>query len=343
MSKKKLNCAVIGMGVGEKHAIFYLNYKKTKLLKVFEKDKKKVQKLEKKYPEINFVKTENDIFKDPKIDLISIASYDNYHYSQVIKATKYKKNIFVEKPVCLFLNELQQINKKVKKSNIKLSCNFVLRENSQFKKIKTMQNRKVMGNIYFMEADYNYGRLHKINKGWRGKMPFYSVTHGGAIHMIDLVLWYLKELPYEVKSSGNKIVTKKSQFKFNDFSIALLKFKSGIIVKVSSNFGCVLPHHHGLKIFGNKGTVIHDLRGAIKINSREKGKRYKKFNYKTNFKQKSNVMKNFVDALILNKTKKLKKDFNTIMNSMLISLAIEKSMEKNKTIKLNYKNLKLNA
>lgn len=343
MSKKKLNCAVIGMGVGEKHAIFYSNYKKTKLLKVFEKDKSKVQKLKKKYPKINFVKKENDIFKDPKIDLISIASYDNYHYPQIIKAIKYKKNIFVEKPICLFLNQLQTIKKKIKKSNINLSCNFVLRENSQFKKIKAIQDSKAMGNIYFIEADYNYGRLHKITKGWRGRIPFYSVTHGGAIHMIDLVLWYLNELPYEVKSAGNKIVTKQSKFKFNDFSIALLKFKSGIVVKVSSNFGCVLPHHRGLKIFGDKGTVIHDLRGAIKINSREKGKRYKRFNYKTNFKQKSGVMKNFVDALILNKKKKLKKDFNEIMNSMLISLAIEKSIECKKNIKIDYKKLRAYA
>ena len=293
MSKKKLNCAVIGMGVGEKHAIFYSNYNKTKLLKVFEKDKNKVQKLKTKYPKINFVKKENDIFKNPKIDLISIASYDNYHYPQIIKAIKYKKNIFVEKPICLFLNQLQTIKKKIKKSNINLSCNFVLRENSQFKKIKAIQNRKAMGNIYFIEADYNYGRLHKITKGWRGRIPFYSVTHGGAIHMIDLVLWYLNELPYEVKSEGNKIVTKKSKFKFNDFSIALLKFKSGIVVKVSSNFGCVLPHHHGLKIFGDKGTVIHDLRGAIKINSREKGKRYKSFNYKTNFKTEVRCVEKF--------------------------------------------------
>ena len=31
---KKINCAVIGMGVGERHANFYNNYKKTNLLKI---------------------------------------------------------------------------------------------------------------------------------------------------------------------------------------------------------------------------------------------------------------------------------------------------------------------
>ena len=55
------------------------------------------------------------------------------------------------------------------------------------------------------------------------------------------------------------------------------------------------------------------------------------------------VIKNFVDALILNKKKKLKKYFNEIMNSMLISLAIEKSIESKKNIKIDYKKLRVYA
>ena len=39
--KKKLNCAVIGMGVGSRHAFFYLKSSKTNLLKIYEKNKKK--------------------------------------------------------------------------------------------------------------------------------------------------------------------------------------------------------------------------------------------------------------------------------------------------------------
>ena len=44
------------------------------------------------------------------------------------------------------------------------------------------------GKIYLIEANYNYGRLEKIVKGWRGKIYNYSVTHGGGIHLIDLII-----------------------------------------------------------------------------------------------------------------------------------------------------------
>ena len=338
---KKINCAVIGMGVGARHADFYSNYKYTNLVKIFEFDKKKWKNIKERYPNTKLVKSENEIFKDPNINLVSIASYDNYHYSQIIKATKFKKNVFVEKPICLFLNQLKEIKKKVAKSKINLSCNFVLREHSQFKKIKDIVKKK-LGKVYYLEGDYNYGRLEKIEKGWRSKIPYYSVTHGGAIHIIDLVLWYLNELPYEIKSEGNKLITKKTKFKFNDFSIALLKFKSGKIVKISSNFGCVTPHHHAIKIYGEKGTLIQDFRGAILTESRDKKRKYKNFDLKTDYKKKSNVIKSFVYDLLSNKKKKLNINFDNIINSMLISLAIEESIKKNKNIKINFKKLDIN-
>ncbi len=339
---KKINCAVIGMGVGARHADFYDNYKFTKLVKIFEFDKSKWKKIKKKYPQVELVKNENEIFQDQNINLVSLASYDNYHNSQIMKAIKFKKNIFVEKPICLFLKELRKIKQAVEKSKINMSCNFVLRENNQFKKIKEHIKKKRVGKIYFAEGDYNYGRAEKVEKGWRGKIPYYSVTHGGAIHMIDLILWYFNELPTSVISSGNKLVIKNKKFKSNDFTVGILNFKSRKIVKITSNFGCVTPHHHALKIFGDKGTVIHDLRGGMLINSRHMKKKISKFNFKTNNMQKANFIKFFVDDLLNKRNKKLEENFRNIINSMLVSLAIEKSIKYNKKIFINYKKIALN-
>lgn len=338
---KKINCAVIGMGVGARHADFYNSYNYTNLVKIYEIDKNKWKNIQKRYPKVKLVDNENQIFNDPNIDLISLASYDNYHFSQILKAAKYKKNIFVEKPICLLLKQLKIIKKNVLKSKIIMSCNFVLRENKQFKEIEKNIQKKRIGKIYFIEGDYNYGRAEKIENGWRGKISNFSVTHGGAIHMIDLILWYLKELPIDVVSSGNKLVIKNKHFKSNDFTIGILNFKSGKIVKITSNFGCVSPHHHAFKIFGDKGSIIHDMRGGLLVNSRNKKKKPKIFDLKTSNKQKANILKSFVNDIINNRKKKLKENFNNIINSMLVSLAIDKSIKKRKKILINYKKINL--
>ena len=63
---KKIDCAVIGMGVGARHADFYNKYKYTNLTKIFEIDKNKWANIKKRYPNVKLVKNENEIFKDPR-------------------------------------------------------------------------------------------------------------------------------------------------------------------------------------------------------------------------------------------------------------------------------------
>ena len=45
-----------------------------------------------------------------------------------------------------------------------------------------------LGELFHLEGDYDYGRRHKLTDGWRGRIPYYSVVLGGAIHMVDLLL-----------------------------------------------------------------------------------------------------------------------------------------------------------
>ena len=42
-----------------------------------------------------------------------------------------------------------------------------------------MKKMNRFGKIFYIEGDYNYGRVKKITK--RGKIPFYSVTYGGGL------------------------------------------------------------------------------------------------------------------------------------------------------------------
>ena len=49
----KINCAVIGMGIGEIHANFYKNYKSTNLIKIFEINKNKRKEIKKIFQILN--------------------------------------------------------------------------------------------------------------------------------------------------------------------------------------------------------------------------------------------------------------------------------------------------
>ena len=92
---KKLNVAVIGLGVGARHAEIYNSDKRTNLVTLCDFNKKKIQLLKKKYSNCYFTTQADEIFKDPSIDIVSIASYDNFHYEHILKSIKYKKNLVI--------------------------------------------------------------------------------------------------------------------------------------------------------------------------------------------------------------------------------------------------------
>jgi len=232
---KNLKIAIIGLGVGERHLETYLRNKNCKIKYVCDFNLKKIKKMKKKYSNINFITDSNKIFKDKEINLISIASFDNYHFEHIKKSILNNKHIFVEKPMCLNYKEFNLIKQLLKNNKkIKISSNFVLRGTEKFKKIKSLSNK--VGKIFYLEGDYNYGRVEKITSGWRGKIPFYSVTLGGGMHLIDLMIWINKSPIKKVISLGNKIATKNSRFRYKDNVTSLLKFKNGVIGKLNSNF-----------------------------------------------------------------------------------------------------------
>ena len=70
--------------------------------------------------------------------------------------------------------------------------------------------------------------------------------------MIDLMIHFFFEIPSDVITYSNKIVTKKDNFHFDDFFQSNFFFKSKAIAKITTNFGAVHNHQHVVKIFGTK-------------------------------------------------------------------------------------------
>ena len=276
--KKIIKIGIIGLGVGLKHWETYEKNPSCEVVAIADFDKKKLEKYKKKFPKIQFVTDANKVLKNKSIDLISIASYDNYHCNHIIKSIKNDKHIFIEKPLCVNYLEYFKIKKALlSKPKIKISSNLVLRNSPQFLKLKKKINEKNIGDIYYMSGEYNYGRLKKITEGWRSKIPFYSVMHGGGLHVIDLMLWLVEKNVKKVIALGNNISTKKTKFRFNDLVSSLMEFENGITANVTANFASVTDHHHTLSVYGKEGTFIQKYKDVTFRKSRNKNE---KKNYK---------------------------------------------------------------
>ena len=103
----KINAAIIGSGVGLRHLEAIRNYKGSKVKIICEFNKNRAILL-KKFPKIMITSSFKKVVEDKNINLISIASYDEFHYSQILSSIKNKKNIIIEKPMCLKPVELKK-------------------------------------------------------------------------------------------------------------------------------------------------------------------------------------------------------------------------------------------
>jgi len=334
---RKMNIGIIGLGVGKYHFDCFLNNKYCNIVSVCDFDVSKLQKIKSKNTNIEITTKANKIINNPKIDLICIASYDNYHAKQVINSIKNDKHVFVEKPICTNYLEYKKIKSELKKKpHLKIVSNLVLRTSPQFFKLSNMIKNRKFGKIYMISGEYNYGRLSKIIKGWRGKMKNYSVTHGGAIHIIDLVISFIKKKPKLVSAMGNNISTKGTIFKNNDVTNSSIKFENNLIFNITSNFGCVMPHHHTLKIYGTKLSFVQEFNSAKIYSSRTN--KTPKFLMDKNYlnKDKKKVLESFIYSLTSNEKKKSLITSDEVLNSMAISLSIDKSIKTKKWEKINY-------
>jgi predicted dehydrogenase len=202
--------------------------------------------------------------------------------------------------------------------------------------LKKIIKKKTTGDIYYCEGDYNYGRVNKILYGWRGQIPFYSVILGGAIHLIDLIVWLSNKKIQYVIAEGNKISTNNTNFKNYDLVSALLKFKDGMIAKVTSNFASVTPHHHILSVYGTKSTFFYNNK-VIKFYKSRDDLNLKKVNSNFSNKHKSEILNSFIDSVYYQKDLKIVRE-NEIINLMSVCFAIEKSLKTKRWEKVKYIN-----
>lgn len=259
-----LGIAVVGLGIGEQHARAFAALPRCKVKWLLDLDCDRATQLSSEIPGSAVASDFDSLLVRDDVDVISIASFDDAHYGQVIKALAAGKHVFVEKPICRTLQELTEIKRLWVDSGKRLwlGSNLVLRAAPLYTWLKKAVADKRLGELYAIDGDYLYGRLHKITAGWRRDVKDYSVNQGGAIHMIDLMLWITGQRPNSVTAVGNRICSIGSDFQYNDFCSSTLTFSSGMVGRITANYGCVHRHHHVMRVFGTEGTFLYDDAGA---------------------------------------------------------------------------------
>lgn len=336
ISSPKLRAGVIGLGIGEKHIEGFLAHDSCEVKCIADFNPEKLAEVSGRYPGISTSQSSDDVLSNPEIEVVSIASFDQFHFEQVCLGIDHDKHLFVEKPLCLYESEAEIIFEKLrKKPYLKFSSNLILRRSPRFLELKQSLDAKQLGTIYHAEADYLYGRLAKIQNGWRSEAPYYSVMLGGGVHMIDLLVWLLSDRVESVFSLSNHMVADANKFKHYDHSVGLMQFRKGTVAKVSANFGCVHPHFHQVQIFGSAASFQNFYDNPRIITSRDSLDPYETVVSEYPGVAKGAMLHNFLDV-ILGIEEKAYVSKEDVFATMAIAFALEKSTLEKRVVKVQY-------
>ncbi len=211
------------------------------------------------------------------VDIVSVCTPQQLHAENTIAAAEMGKHIVIEKPIANSPEEMKAMSEAVRSAGVKTIVSFVLRWNPLFETLKAMNADDALGDIYFVEADYQ----HDIASWWTGyedarkKSTGVSALLTGGCHAADTIRWFAAKGQYEAadpvevfaysggyrKGLSEEYDYFTSQWRegppleYDDFEICLVKFANGALGKVSVNYGCIMPYSLPIEIFGNRGSV----------------------------------------------------------------------------------------
>ena len=192
------------------------------------------------------------LLADKSIDLVTIATPNNFHKELVIRALRAGKNVICEKPVALNSEELVEMMGVAKETGKVFTVHQNRRWDRDFVIVKTAIEQGMLGKPFFIESRVagSNGVLYE----WRG----YKVCGGGmlydwGIHLIDQMMWMVDSPVISVYASLKKIFCKECDDNFKLF----LKFENGIDADIeidTYNF-IALPRWH---VVGDRATLSVD-------------------------------------------------------------------------------------
>ena len=212
--------------------------------------------------------TTNDyrkLLEDPDVDLIAVSTQHNSHAKFVIAALETGKNVYVEKPLCLTLEELEQIETAYRDNSGELFCGLNRRHAPLIKEIrKELQTDKIPAVYdYIANAGYippDHWTQDESKGGGR--------IIGEAVHFIDTIQSLdgseLTEL--NVSFAANPAYPKK------DNAIISLRFASGAIgTIIYTAMGSRKYPKEQLHVFSNGSVyVLDNYVGLMKYGSSKK-------------------------------------------------------------------------
>lgn len=313
----EINIAFIGAGsYAQSHLLPNINANKGIILKgVLTNSGATSKRIAEKYKFEFCTSEKSDILRNKDINTVFIATRHDSHAKYVVEAMLNNKNVFVEKPLCLTKEELNEIKNRYNPEK-QLMVGF----NRRFSPLAIELKKRL--------TEFPISMIYRINAGY---IPLDSWIHdskvgGGRIlgevcHFIDLLTWFNSSLPKEIFATEMKTINS-----LNDILNISISFANGSI-------GTISYYSNGSKALSKELLEIYQLGNTYIIKDFKELEIFEKKQTKKRLLNQDKGQKNMVNQFL----NSIKNNTACIPVTELFSVTettfnIIESLEKNKVI-----------
>lgn len=247
--------AIVGYGhIGCRHAEHILKNKEAQLLAVCDIDTTVKDKLP---SDISFFDNHLDLINSVNADVVSICTPNYLHSSQAVDVLNAHKNVIVEKPMALSVQECDTMMQAAKINDKIIFAVKQNRYNPPVQEVKKLIDTGALGRIFMIQVNcfWNRSDAYYAQSNWRGSKN----KDGGCLftqfsHFVD-ILYYLNG---SLKSSKGLINNYAHQHntEFEDTGSFVMESEKGALINFNITTCAYEKNMEGsITIIAENGTV----------------------------------------------------------------------------------------
>ncbi len=263
-----LGAAVIGLGVGRRHAEAYAALPETRLVAVCDMNPDRVQAVAAELG-VRALTDPAEVFADPAIQVMSVATPHPSHAPLAIAAARAGKHVIVEKPMTVDLAEADAMVEEARRAGVTLGVIFQRRWWPAAQRVRAAIDAGRIGQPVLGQCALSWWRTrtYYARDAWRGRWD----TEGGGvltnqgIHAIDMFQWFMGEVE---EVFGRWANLTHPYIEVEDNAAAILRFRTGALGVITGTTSARLSHTR-ITVHGANGAsvgVIEEPEGAVGYN-----------------------------------------------------------------------------
>jgi predicted dehydrogenase len=207
-------------------------------------DPSRLQPVAARYPTARATTRIDDIFDDPGIDAIYLATPVSTHYALTRRALEGGKHVLVEKPLATTVDQANELAELADRRGLILMVGHTFVFSPPVRKVKDLIDTGLLGPIYYVETT-------RVNLGLFQKDV--SVLWDLGPHDVSILIYWLGEVPRQVSARGRSYLGEALE----DVAFLTLDFPSGILAQVQISW--LAPSKlRRTSIVGRQKMIIYD-------------------------------------------------------------------------------------